>query len=277
MKKTFFHLALGLSLLVGSAAAVSAETAGSHPAKQRRQQQGMRHKMQQSGMHQGPLMGLMRDLELSAEQKAQFKALYSEHMQQPTAHKAFRAKVQAAFVSEQFDATALKQALQQEMTNAPAKKMAAHLLRAWQILTPAQRTQLEARLQQMDVKMTQKAERFTADQPGRFPRPLSALNLTEAQQNQLQALWQENRSARTQNRQGLKNHTQQILAALKSGQATPESLAALMPADQMQQGALQMIDRLAALHQILTPAQRQQMVERMQQSQKSWQQRRQGA
>lgn len=285
MKKTFWHLALGLSLLLSSAAAVSADTTGPRPAKQQRQHQGMHHKMQHPNMHRGPFMGLMRDLELSAEQKAQFKALYSESRSKPTSHKAFRAKVQAAFVSEQFDAAALKQALQQEMTGAPAQKMAAHLLQAWQILTPEQRSQLEARLQQMEARRAKKAERFAAqrqkkqasDQPGRLPRHLKTLNLTEAQQSQLQALWDKNRSVRTQNGQDLKKHKKQILALLKSDQATPEKLAELMPAAQMQQGALQMIDRMAALHQILTPAQRQQMVEQMQQKQKFQPHRRQGA
>ena len=285
MNKKFWHLALGLSLILGSAAAVSADTTGSRPAKQRHQHQGMHHKVQQPGMHKGPFMGLMRDLELSAEQKAQFKALYSAHLAKPANQKAFRAKVQAAFISDQFDATTLKQALQQEMTNAPAQKMAAYLLQAWQILTPAQRTQLETRLQQMEAKRAQKADKFATERqnkhasnrPGRLPRHLKALNLTEAQQTQLQALWQKNQSVRSQNWQGFNTHKKQILSALKSGQATPESLAKLMPAAQMQQGALQMIDRLAALHQILTPAQRQQMVERMQQRQKFRPHRRRGA
>lgn len=279
MKKTVWQLALSLGLLLTSVSVLAAEA--DKPSQRRH------HTKQRMHTHRpakGPLMGMLQDLNLSAEQQIQLKALYSNRQQKAAGMKTMQEQLKTAFISDRFDAAALKQQLQRQPQDDSAQEMAEKTLKAWQILTPEQRVQVEARLQKMAEKMAQKIQRSTARaeknaneaRSRKLPRHLAALNLTEAQQEQLKASWSAKNPVQGQSREALKNTAIQILAALKSGQATPESLAPLMPATQMQQGAEQMIDRMAALHQVLTPAQRQQMVTLMQQRHTSWQQRRQG-
>lgn len=282
MKKTVWQLTLSLSLglLLTSVSVLAAEA----------DKPGDRSHHQKQRMHtyrpaKGPLMGMLQDLNLSADQQTQLKALYGNRPQKAVQMKTLQEQLKTAFVSDSFDAAALKQQLQRQSQGDSARQMAEKTLKTWQILTPEQREQVEARLQKMTEKMghkTQKAaaraEKNRTEARSRpLPRHLAALNLTEAQQAQLKARWAEKKPAQDQNREVLKKTSGQILGALKSGQATPESLAPLMPVAQMQRGALQMIDQMATLHQILTPAQRQQMVQLMQQRQNTRPSRHQGA
>jgi len=228
--------------------------------------------------HRGPMMmkWLLKDLDLSPEQSAQFQALQQEAQNQmqhkKPAHKALRAKIKTAFLAESFDAAALKAEIKAQSGAAmpQAETMASHLLKAWQILTPAQREKLEARLQGLEQRFEkhqgQAAERRTpkAGKSSRLEKLAAKLNLSETQQAELQALWQAGQPLRQTHLTEMKTHKAQLFAALKSGQTDPAALAALLPGDKLSGNLDTHIDQLAQLHGILNPEQRQQMLELMQ-------------
>lgn len=215
---------------------------------------------------------IFKDLNLSEAQKSQFKALYSEGPQVKSEMKAVHERIQQAFVSETFDAAALQQELQAQFKGQHARHMAENILKAWQILTPEQRSQLESQLEHLDHKRKERMAR-RSEQAHNVPRPkqtqhmsrwLEPLALTDAQKEQLKALWVQKQSMHQADIQQRPLISQSILNALKSGTATADSLAALMPIASMHPSMLS-LDQMAKLHQILTPTQRQKMLEMMQQ------------
>lgn len=226
----------------------------------------------------GPMMGMfMKDLNLSAEQKAQFKALFeqakAQHQDQGNREKfkTVRETIKTAFLSEHFDAAALRAQLQQNLPAAGRMipEMASNLVKAWQILTPEQQNKVVTRLEQMAAKM-QEFQQKAAQQPPKgdhLQKLAEQLQITPEQKARLQALWQSGQGTRTERMQNIKAVKDQVLAELKSGNPSADKIAALITplAQNAHQGMGGQLDKLAALHDILTPAQRQQLVSIMEQ------------
>lgn len=232
----------------------------------------------------GPAMMMgfvMKDLNLSAEQMQQLQALRSEAFAQfknqsnRPDRQAMREAFKTAFLSDHFDPAALKAQFQSARPNPQemSKNVATHLLKAWQILTPEQQGKLEQKLSEMESRFAQfKAKRPQAGQnaPGtRLQKHLQQmadqLELTEAQQAQLKALWQQNRPQRQERMTEMKALKDKVLAELKSGHASVDSLSAiLVPVfEQMPHRMDQHMSKMVALHDVLTPAQREKFVQGM--------------
>ncbi|PKL76747.1 MAG: hypothetical protein CVV27_08655 [Candidatus Melainabacteria bacterium HGW-Melainabacteria-1] len=229
------------------------------------------------GGHLGmPMLGMfMRDLNLSDAQKAQFKALFeqarAQHQTQRPDFKAIKEQFKQAFLSESFDAVALRSQVQSQAPD-PAvisRHMAEHLLKAWQILTPQQQSKLVSRLDQMEARMQKFAAQGPAQGPHRdqLQKLAQQLQLSAEQQAQIQALWSASKPERTERHQQLKALKQSMLTELGNANPSVERMAGLIaPLAAKGQGQLgSHLDKMAGLHGILSSAQRAQLVSMMEQ------------
>ncbi|MEZ0368368.1 MAG: periplasmic heavy metal sensor [Candidatus Sericytochromatia bacterium] len=244
---------------------------------------------QEPGFHQGghggpgghfggPMLGMfVKELNLTAEQQAQFKALFAQARAENQGlrpdFKAVRDAIKAAFLSESFDAAALSAQLQQKLPapGSHAPQMATKLIKAWQILTPEQQAKVVARLEQMEARMQQFQQNPAAamhrqEGPGRQLLQLARqLQLSADQQARLKAIWTTNKPERQNRMEQLRSLKQQVLTELRSGTPSADRIAALIAplAQQGHQGLGKQLEKLAAVHDILTSAQRQQLVSLM--------------
>lgn len=281
-------IVLGVSSCAGNAPNANAQEAdvfGLMAANAAQDDQAQPGHHGRGGHFGGPMMGMfLKDLNLTNDQKAKFQALFSEaraqHQQGSQAgkpdFKALHQTLKQAFLSDTFDVNALKGQLQQQLPAAGSKApaMAAHLIKAWQILTPEQQNTLVSKLEQMEQKMNQRMQEHANKQQqgkmghgGPFQHMAQQLNLTADQQSKLQALWQEGKPDRQTHIQQMRTVKQQVLAELKGGNPSADKIAALIaPMAQMgRQGLGKHLEKMAALHAVLTPAQRQQLVTLMEQ------------
>ena len=239
---------------------------------------GHGHMQGNGGGHGGHhmMMGmLMKDLNLTDAQKAQFKALMQEgkgdHMAMRGQMKGFKEKLKTQFLSDNFDSASLKAELAQvnkpnasDMANTMAQKMVS----AWQILTPEQQNQLEAKMSQMEEKFAKWEGKAPAHggQGKHLERLKSKLNLSDAQVQQLSKMKQSNQPERTEKMAQMRQLKNQVLAQLKAGASAEQIAATLAPVThKMGHGFDKQLEKMQAFHDVLTPAQRQQMVEMMQQ------------
>jgi len=229
----------------------------------------------------GMMFRMMKDLNLSDAQKAQFKALFEaaraqhQNQGQKPDFKALHDTLKSAFLADKFDAAGLKAKLAQNLPQpgSHAPEMAANIVKAWGILTPEQQSKVVSHLDEMDQKMQQWKQNHANGPEGEhgpaehLQKLTEALKLSPDQQAKLKALWQGGQPDRQAMMQGFRQVKQQVLAELKSGHPSAAKIAAILaPMGQKGgQGMLAHIDKMAALHDILTPAQRQQMVTMMEQ------------
>lgn len=268
----------GFGLLAAAGRAVNNEGDGKH--------QGPGGHMRGPGGHMGGpgmMFGMMKDLNLSDDQKAQFKSLFeaarSQHQNQGQKpdFKALHDTLKSAFLADKFDAAGLKAKLAQNLPQpgSHTPEMAANIVKAWSILTPEQQTKVVSHLEEMDQKMQQWKQNRPQDQDGKgqhgpaehLQKLTDALQLSADQQAKLKSLWQGGQPDRQAMMQGFRQVKQQILTELKSGHPSADKIAAILSpmAHKGQGGMASHIDKMAALHDILTPAQRQQMVTLMEQ------------
>lgn len=234
------------------------------------------------GGHHGFFFGMMaRELNLTSEQKTQFQALMKPDAQQQavTAEmkaemKALKAQVKTEFLSEQFDVAALQSAwdaIQKPDADAVRLKMAEKLHTAWHILTPAQQTQLEAKLVALEARFAEKAQTPSDKQKGHAEKMLARmtqqLGLSEAQQNTLKSRWEAQHGERQDRRAAMKAVKQTVLQQLKSGASAASIAQSLSPLGEHIGKSGHFLNRLATLHDILTPDQRQKLIETMAQHQ----------
>lgn len=233
------------------------------------------------GLFGGPMMGMMmKDLNLSDAQKAEFKALFeaakAKHQQGARPDmKAMHAKLKTAFLSDSFDANALRSELQAKAPDPAAMtgQMAENIVKAWKILTPEQQTKVLAGLDKMEQRMEGFRQKHTqaanGDHPGAQHLKMLAekLQLTADQQSKLQELWQSGKPNREEHLQAMRAVKQQVVAELKGGNPSAERISALIApmAAKGRQGMGGHLDKMAAVHAVLTPAQRAQLVILMEQ------------
>lgn len=229
------------------------------------------------GKHHGSMMFMFmtRDLGLTADQQASLKALMQkgseDHAAVKTQFKDFKAKVQTAFLSDTFNASALQtewEGIKKPDANSSQLKMAEKLKAAWTILTPEQQAKIEKRLADMETRMAEHAGAKAGDANGHQDKMLAhmadKLNLTAAQQSTLKTRW-EDKSADRQSRHGLmKGVKQAVLDQLKAGASVTEIAQSMAPlTDAMEGKSNGYLNRLAELHDVLTAEQRQLLVSSM--------------
>ncbi|MGV3523958.1 MAG: Spy/CpxP family protein refolding chaperone [Candidatus Sericytochromatia bacterium] len=227
------------------------------------------------GQSDGKDHGLMflRGLQLTDAQRTELKALHADLRTQMQARKPAMqenmAQLKQAFLSERFDAAAVKAQLRSAHARNSADmapKMATHLIRVYQLLTPEQRQQVEERLGQMEAQTAAWQQKSGARQ-GRNPLQAMAakLSLSEAQHQQLASLWQQGQAHRSEGLLQLRGLKQQVLAELQAPQPSASKLAQILAPrlQHMGQSLERHVEQMAALHAILTPQQRQQLVELM--------------
>lgn len=224
----------------------------------------------------GPMgFGMMKDLNLSDDQKAQFKALFesarASHQGQKPDMQGLHDTLKSAFLADNFDAAGLKAKLAQSLPQAGSRapQMAANLIKAWNILTADQQAKVVSKLEAMEQKMQQwqqnRGDKGAQHGPEQHLQKLAEkLNLSADQQTKLKVLWQGGQPDRQAKMQEFRQVKQQVLAELKSGHPSADRIATLLAAAAPKgEGMTAHIDKMAALHDILTPAQRQQMVSLM--------------
>lgn len=223
----------------------------------------------------GPMMGMMmKDLNLTDAQKAEFKALFeqakAQHQGQHPDIKAMKDKLKTAFLSNNFDANALRSELQANAPNqaAMADQMATNIVKAWKILTPEQQTKVIAKLDQMEQHLDKMRQKHSnGEHPGaqHLQKMAEQLQLNAEQKSQLQALWQSGQPNREEQFKAMRSVKQQVVAELKAASPNVDRISDLIEpmAQQGRQGMSGFLDKMAALHKILTPAQRTQLVSLM--------------
>ena len=229
------------------------------------------------GKHHGGmmLMFMTRDLDLTTDQKTALQALMqngsADHEAMKTQFKAFKAKVQAAFLSASFDASALQtewENIKKPDTHSAQLKMAEKLRAAWNILTPEQQVKIEARLADMEARMRQHQAKPSDNAEGHQNKMLAhmadKLKLTAAQQSTLKTRWEARRDDRQSRHALMKTVKQAVLTQLKAGASAAEIAQSMAPlTDAMEGKSNTFLSRLAELHDVLTAEQRQLLVSNM--------------
>ncbi len=242
---------------------------------QQSQRHGKTGKHGKHGGHQMMIGMLMKDLNLSDSQKTQFKTLMqdgkADHQALREQMKGFKEKLKTQFLSDSFDSATLKAELAQvSKPNASemSTKMATKLVAAWQILTPAQQSQLETKLSQMEARFAQWQDKKPAsDRQGKHLEQLKTkLGLSDAQIQELGVLKASNSPDRAAKMAEMRQIKTQVLAQLKAEASTEQIALTLAPmGEKMGHGFEKQLEKMQAFHAVLTPTQRQQMVEMMQQ------------
>lgn len=281
MIRKFFKLTLAATVFAGLAACAAAQQPNMGDdfsiLSVEEGQMGREGRHGKRKAHGGMMMKmLMRDLNLSDAQQAEFKALRSSAFKKMKAWKPSmqeaHALMKTAFLAESFDRTALEHDLSQlarPQSTEMAHTMAEHLIQAWNILTPEQRGKLEQRLDQFESRMKQFKAAKGPRAKGRLERKLAkmsqALNLSEAQRTELKQAWEAHQPDREGRYEAMRAAKSQVLTALKSGQASAESLGAVLEpmTQKAQQGMTHHLDRMETLHRVLNAEQRQKLLDMM--------------
>lgn len=275
---------LSLSLVAALSLSIPVWAQPASPASAQEKVQGEKTRRHKKDMG-GPLMGWFgKDLNLSDAQKAEFKALMADMKgQRPAgqreAHQKMMQTLKQAFLSNNFDAVAVRAQLQGlQAPNQRSEKMAQALVKGWKILTPEQRAKAQTHMAQMEERMQKRAAKPREARPDKpMGKLFGELNLTEAQQQQFKALMVSQAPDMNAKLQKARQLKQSVLAEL-NGKADAAKIAAFLASMQpdMQQGMAKHIDMMAKAHAILTPAQRQQLVTQMEQRGQQWRQHHRG-
>lgn len=224
------------------------------------------------------------DLNLTEEQKTQLQALQTEarsfmEANRPTvttapedlaaAHEAAQAAINAAFVSDRFDVTALQASLASLKPAAPAAPSDAVLdfqadlmIRSYQILTAEQRAQIAERLAEHAAQAPAARPSPPADRGNpMLERLTTALSLSAEQQTELEAAFAAALAARedkADHHAEAQARQTEILAILNQASPDKAALKALLqpPARDQLAPSDPRLAQLAILHDVLSPEQR---------------------
>jgi Spy/CpxP family protein refolding chaperone len=215
------------------------------------------------------LEGLSTNLNLTADQKTQLEALrQADKPANPpdrTQMDAVRKAINDAFISDNFDAAALKaqaDALKpQANTDDRLKAEAGRIIKTYNILTPEQRTILETNQAAMAARVPTARPTPPADQTNsRLDKLATALGLSDAQKASLAPIMQPPARTDDEAAEQAKRKAAQdaVNAELKTGNATVDSIVAILKANApaADTNRPNEIDRLAQIHAILNADQR---------------------
>lgn len=247
----------------------------------------------------GDFGGMFKDLNLTADQQAKLKALRDAQKPatptvkpaKPTAEeiqkmKDARTAIENAFIGDKLDAVTLKGLLDaarpvnnkvapdQATIDAHLTARANELLQTYNIFTPEQRQKLEDAKKQMEAKMATmkddaKFKEMEANRAKKQDEMLAKFNLNADQKAAFLALQPAKPDFATMDAKR-KSADDAIQAELKSGNATVDSLKAILVKNEPDRTAEQTartaaeatrIDAIVKLHDVLTADQRKQMVQ----------------
>lgn len=223
----------------------------------------------------GFIFGMLSELNLSDTQKAEIQGLMeTEHANRPerpappdaAAIQAVQAKINAAFVSERFDADGLH-AEMKSIHDAAGERpdpavmalaRATHTLNVWNVLTAEQKAAVTTKVAALASEMAER-EANRPEKTDRGPEHMLAqlsqkLKLSSEQQTALSTALEAHKSPAH-----IKPDPQALITLLNSGSATAASIAALHPQpEKVERNPLTM---LASLHSVLRVEQRQTFVD----------------
>jgi Spy/CpxP family protein refolding chaperone len=154
-------VALAAAGLIGSATLWTAAV-----ADDKWEHGGERHAMRHgpgTTLGMGPMRGLMRNLDLSEEQRARIgdimKNAWAQGEAERQALQGIRAKVEEAVAAEGFDEARVRSIIESSMPQLTESfvRMARTMAEVRAVLTPAQREQLDARLAEMRERREERA------------------------------------------------------------------------------------------------------------------------
>lgn len=228
------------------------------------------------GFGKGNFMkGFLKDLNLTADQKTQLEALKKEMHSSADKDKnkgnreAFKNTLKEAFLSTTINKADLKAKLQalKPQDNSRATLMATNLIKAYNILTPEQRTKIETKMNEMESKFQNMSKNpigkmMQGFKDKRFDWFTSDLNLNDTQKADLKALFNEGQPDRTSMFEKMKTVKNSVIAELKSGNPSADKIASIIKT--AREGAESQIDsrldKFIKLHDTLTADQRQKLV-----------------
>jgi Spy/CpxP family protein refolding chaperone len=227
--------------------------------------------------------GLPPELNLTAEQKTQLAELRPNPPAEVdkaamdtnrTSMEALRKEINDAFISENFDVTALKAKVEALKPAKPdvdrATEDATRIVKTYNILTPEQRTILETKQAEMaakvpPVKPTPSPEQeaaMVARESRKIDKLATDLRLSDDQKVRLEEVLEAGKVDKPDfaaDEAKRKATHDAINAELKSGNATIESVAAILKANaptEIKNHEVDQLDRLAKIHDILNAEQR---------------------
>ncbi|MBC7474387.1 MAG: Spy/CpxP family protein refolding chaperone, partial [Candidatus Sericytochromatia bacterium] len=179
------------------------------------------------GMPGGKMRGFFKELNLTADQKTQFEALkvaQKDHFKsQKTNMDSLKTTLKDAWLSASIDKVALKTKLDSLKPNEDEQAgfMSDNIIKAYNILTVAQRTQVETKLNDMQTKMSQFknssiGKDFAGNKDKRFTWFTKDLSLTDAQSTSLKALFDQSEPNKQEMFDKAKKVKDDVLAELKT-------------------------------------------------------------
>lgn len=205
----------------------------------------------------GGFAPFLQGLDLTAEQQSALQAIQSELRSQMESSKpaadsreAMQAQIAAAFTSEEFDADALHASVE---ANAPDRSAveqgrAEALVKSWAVLTAEQQSTVLAHVAERAAAQSERPER--PEHPEGSPPWAAQLNLSADQEAALQAALEADRPDKAE-----RPDPSVLVNALAEG-ASASEIVALQARPEHNP-----LERLATLHRILSPEQRQSFVD----------------
>lgn len=243
---------------------------------------GMQHGKGMRGQH---MAGFLKKLNLSDAQKAQLKALREETRSEFKNNKETRGQFKQifknAFLAAQFDTAAVKNQISPLIAaqkNARSQKMAEKMVQVYSILTPEQRQEVYSQLDQIEKKMAGFAKMPFADKMlqfhgqghgkghgNRLEKMATELGLSEAQKTQLKGLFEQGQPQRLERMKAMSGIKTQLVTLFQAGNPSVEKVQAVLSTGLTgMEGQMERhLQMMAKVHDILTPAQREALVNKL--------------
>ena len=215
----------------------------------------------------------IKDLNLTADQKAQFKAMKKEMKGNFSKHKedrtAFINTIKTAFLSTSINKEDLKAKLAALKPQDDKKEtlMAANIIKAYGILTPEQKTKIENKITEMETKFSNMEKNpmfnmFKAFKDKKIDWLTSDLNLNDNQKTEIKALFNEQSPDKLAMIENMKKVKNAVLAELKTGNASQDKMVEIIKQakNNMESGMDAKLDKLIKVHANLNADQRGKLV-----------------
>jgi Spy/CpxP family protein refolding chaperone len=234
-------------------------------------------------MHNNFFNGFIKDLNLTDTQKTQFKELKLSMQGQFKNNKGnkdeLKNTLKEAFLSSSIDKAALKAKLiaLQPQNDQMTAKMAENIIKAYNILTPEQRTKVENKLTEMENKMkgfmnNPIAKMFKGGPEKHFEKFTANLNLTDAQKASFKAFAQDGMPDRQAMLDKAGKIKTAVFAELKTGNPSADKIKGILDGvkTEMQSKLDDRLDKLVKVHDLLTAEQRTKLAENIMNAQKNF-------
>lgn len=217
---------------------------------------------------------LMKELNLTEEQKQAFTQMHRDMKQRFQGNRGKRKAVIASlkneFLSHNLDKFVVKSKIEQMTSDIDPMldQVAQNIVKGYQVLTVEQRALIEQKMAKRKAKRAQRTEKmgkFHQKFQGKMLKRMTKnLQLTPEQQTKMEAIF----DSTLPNRQAMRAQKQAIHTAikneLKAGADVEKIKGILKQAKNKHEGKLDlMVDKMAQVHALLTPEQRQKLVKKI--------------